>query len=157
MRHLVLATLAFLFIPAAASADQYYSGADQARFAKLLPVTGTFRCSDTGDNKPYTATVKVEGAWVVWRENGTDPATEYIRWSPKRHLYVVVELENAGGYNVSTTTGPDPNNATWKHEYPVNKSYSTFTTSFSNGAFSVAAPYVVNGKRRVGRLSCQKL
>jgi hypothetical protein len=157
MRFAVLAMLVAFSFPAAASATQYYTGADQARFAKLLPLAGTYRCSDTSGDPPYKATVKVEGAWLVWRENSRDPDTEYLRWNPQRKSYIVLEIENDGGFSASTTTAPNPLNATWKHDYPTNPMYSTFTTSFSHGVFAVAAKFVVHGKTRIGRLNCKKV
>jgi len=145
-----------VLIPAIASATPYYTGADEVSFAKLVPLTGTYRCTDTGGDPPYTARVKVEGAWLVWRENGSDPATEYIRWDAKRKVYLVIETGNDGEYNVSTTTGPDPLNAAWKHEYPPSTMYSTFSTRFAHGEFSLVAKFMVKGKMLTGRLDCKK-
>jgi hypothetical protein len=157
VRLTALAMLVAILSPSPSSAAQYYTGADQARFAKLLPLAGTYRCGDTGGGRPYKATVRVKGAWLVWTEDSSDPDTEYLRWNPQRKSYVVLEIENDGGYSASSTTGPDPLNATWKHDYPTNPMYSTFATSFAHGVFAVAAKFVVNGKTRVGRLSCKKL
>jgi hypothetical protein len=153
----LLAAVVALLLTTNASAAPFYTGADQARFAKLLPLVGTLRCSATGGDGPYTATVKVEGAWLVWRENAEDPATEYIRWSPRRSSYVVVEVESGGAYNVSSTSAADPLNATWTHDYPPDKTYGTFRTSFSKGQFVITANFNVNGKPRIGRLSCKKI
>jgi hypothetical protein len=160
MRIYTFVACVMVCIPIAASAattSASFTAADQARFARIVPLTGTWSCSDTGGDKPYTATVKVEGAWVVWREKTDDPATEYIRWNHNLKSYVVAEVESSGGLEVSTTTGSDPLNASWKPQFPPEDSDSSFNTSFSNGIFKVVAKYVdKNGKSRIGQLICKK-
>ena len=156
MRPVVFAAVIAACCPAFASASPYYAGPDKARYAKLLPLVGTYRCSDTSGDPLYSAAVTVDGAWIVWRESDDDPATEYLRWDGRRKLYVVLEVEHGGGYNASSTAGPDPLNATWAHDYPVDPMYSTFTTSFAKGVFTLSAKYLVHGKPRIGRLSCKK-
>ncbi len=149
-----------LFIPIAASAQTTsasFTATDQARFARIAPLIGTWSCSDTGPgDKPYTAVVKVEGAWVVWREKSDDPATEYLRWSHSLKAYVVTEVVSSGGLVVSTTTDSDPLNASWKPQFPL-QNRNSFNTSLSNGTFMIVAKYVdKNGKSRTGRLICKK-
>lgn len=84
-----------LCIPIAASAAPDRESADHARFAKLLPLVGEYSCSDTGGGKPYRASVRGEGGWVVWREKNDDPSTEFTRWDSSLQSYVNVEVESA--------------------------------------------------------------
>lgn len=158
MRILSLFVYLVLFIPIAASAAPAQETADQARFAKLLPLVGEYSCSDTGGGKPYRASVRVEGGWVVWREKNDDPSTEFTRWDASLQSYVNVEVESRGGLAISTTKSSDPLNASWNHEFPPTTRIKDFRTSFSNGVFGVAVKYVLNdGTSRVGGLTCRKL
>ena len=122
----------------------------------LKPLIGKYTCSDTSGDKPYNAVVKQEGGWIVWREHKDDPSTEYIQWDRDRHAYVVLEVENGGGYSISTTSDIDPLNATWKHQYPVTDVYGPMHTTFANNVFTVAVQFHYNGKTRIGRLACKK-
>lgn len=158
MRILMLVGYLVLFIPLSAGAGPTDESADRARFAKLLPLVGEYSCSDTGGGKPYRASVRVEGGWVVWREKNDDPSTEFTRWDPSLHSYVNVEIESRGGLAISTTKSSDPLNASWNHEFPPTARIQYFRTSFSNGVFGVAVKYVLNdGTSRVGGLTCRKL
>jgi hypothetical protein len=161
MRLRLLAMLLVAMTPAMAFAQTTTDDASavKAHFAKLLPLAGTLRCSDTGPgDKPYIATVKVEGGWLVWREQTDDPATEYMRWNPQLKSYVVAEIEQGGSLNVSTTTDADPLNASWKTEFPAHNDVQSFHTSFANGTFTVALVFALkNGKTYNARLSCKKI
>ncbi len=130
---------------------------NQARSKMLEQLVGRYTCSDTGPgDQPYTAVVKVEGGWVVWREQKDDPSTEYLRWDPNQHAYVVIEVEQKGGYVISTTGDSDPLNATWKHEYPASNVYGAMHTTFAKNVFTVAVPFHEDGQTRIGRLTCKK-
>jgi hypothetical protein len=145
-------------IPVSVSAQASSSdnaAADKARFDKITPLVGTWTCKDTGQSKPYAATTKVEGTWVTWRDTSENAGTDYIRWSPQMHAYIVTEIYS-GGVNVSTTTADDPLNASWKHQFPADA--SIMTTSFSSDSFTVSVKYVdKSGKSRTGSMVCHKV
>ena len=125
--------------------------------SRLMPLVGNWTCSDTGSSKPYSASVKVEGGWVLWRDTGEDSNTIYLHWNPSMHEYVVANLTGEGDVEESTTADTDPLNATWQVHFPAHSSGPTFTVKYSGNTFSLARPYVNRqGKRVVARLSCQK-
>jgi hypothetical protein len=159
MRIHLLAVCALMAVPLTASAQAIspnFTAADKARFAKITPLVGNWTCNDTGQSKPYTATVKVEGAWLVWRDKSNDEAMEYVRWSHTMQSYVVTEITRSGALNVSTTTDPDPLNASWKRQFPPPD--NIMSTSFSNGIFTVSVKFVdKSGKSRTGKLVCKKV
>lgn len=149
----MLLTLAFSlsgFSGAEGSSD------DQARGSKLLPLVGTWTCRDTGSSKPYSASVKIEGAWMVWRDTGEDASTIYLRYNPSMKAYVVANIVREGEVEVSTTEAADPLNATWHVQFPAHTSGPLFTLRQSGRIFSLARPYVRSGKRAVARLYCEK-
>lgn len=147
-------TLAFSlsgFAGAEGSAD------DKARASKLLPLVGTWTCRDTGSSKPYSASVGIEGAWMVWRDTGEDASTIHLRYNPSMKAYVVANIVREGEVEVSTTRAADPLNATWHVQFPAHTSGSTFTLRQSGNTFSLARPYVSrSGKRVVAKLYCEK-
>jgi hypothetical protein len=131
------------------------TAADKARSEKIAPLAGNWTCSDTGGRKPYTATAKLEGAWIVWRDTSDNASSDYLGWSQQMQSYIVAEIYS-GGVNVSTTTDRDPLNATWKHQFPLDT--SIMSTSFANGAFTVSVKYVnKSGKSRTGSMVCKKV
>jgi hypothetical protein len=160
MRVRFLALCAFVAIQACVSAQAVSSVtavADKARFDKITPLVGTWTCKDTGQSKPYTATAKLDGTWIVWRDTSENASSDYIRWSREMRAYIVTEIY-PDGINVSTTTDGDPLNASWNHQFPSKTSITSFSTSFSKDTFTVSVKYVdKSGKSRNGRMVCQKV
>lgn len=139
------------------NANAQGSSQDKARDAKLMPLVGSWTCRDTGSAKAYSATVKVEGNWIVWRDGGEDANTIYVRFKPSMRAYVVADIDAEGDVEVSSTNAPDPLNATWHVQFPADTSGPTFTLQYSRGTFSLARPFVTHsGKRVVARLRCEK-
>ena len=151
--------LSIILLAAAASTNasaQQVSMNDQARTSALKPLLGNWTCTDSGSSKPYAAAVKSEGAWIVWRDNGEDKNTLYIRWDKSMQAYVVANVAEEG-VEVSTTKDLDPYNATWHVRFPPQTSGPTFSVTYSGTTFSLARPYVSHsGKRGVARLLCKK-
>jgi hypothetical protein len=160
MRVRFLALCALMAILASVPAQAVSSDtatADKARFEKIAPLVGTWTCKDTGESKPYTAKAKEEGTWIAWRDTSENASTDYVRWSREMQAYIVTEIYS-DGINVSTTTDGDPLNASWKHQFPPQTSITSFSTSFSNGTFTVSVKYVdKSGKSRNGSMVCQKI
>jgi hypothetical protein len=156
LTNILRAAIAAIVLPALAGANGA-SPDDSAQSARLRPLVGNWTCSDTGSSKPYTASVKVEGSWTVWRDTGEDVNTIYLRWSRSIHKYVVANLDGEGDVEVSTTGDTDPLNATWHVEFPAHSSGPAFTVRYARRTFSLARPYINRkGKRVVARLLCQK-
>jgi hypothetical protein len=125
--------------------------------SKLTPLIGAWTCSDTGSSKPYSASVKAQGKWIVWRDTGEDANTIYVRFNPSMQAYVVANVDAEGDVEVSTTKARDPLNGTWYVQFPTHTSGPTFTLSYSAYTFTLARPYVnQSGKRVVARLLCHK-
>ena len=140
---------------AAQAASPDFTAADQARFAKTMPFSGTWNCQDNDGSKPYRATAKVEGAWLVWRDASANPDANYVRWSHRLHSYVVAYIGSDGRLEVSTSTSTDPLNATWKQQFP--EQGAPFTTSLSHGVFTVGGTSVdKNGKPAAFKSVCKK-
>jgi hypothetical protein len=96
---------------------------------------------DAGSSKPYSAAVKDEGAWIVWRDNGEDKNTLYIRWNQSMQGYVVANFDAGGDVEVSTTKDLDPLNATWRVHFLPQTSGPTFSVTYSSKTFSLARPF----------------
>lgn len=140
-----------LLAPSAANAA---TSTDNVRASRLTPLLGDWTCSDTGSSKPYTASVKSQGSWILWRDTGEDSNTLYIRWNRSMERYVVATIDVEGDLEVSTTSQADPLNATWQVRFPERTSGPTFTVRYSGGIFSLERPYVNRkGKRADARLS----
>ena len=140
-----------------ANASAQGSAEDKVRGSKLMPLIGSWTCSDTGSAKPYSASVKVEGSWIVWRDNGEDANTIHVRFNPSMRAYVVANIDAEGDVEVSTTNAADPLNATWHVQFPTDTSGPVFTLKYSGGTFSLTRPFVAHsGKRVVARLRCDK-
>ena len=112
-----------LFIPCIASAQVSttpgYTNFDRQQFAKLHYLVGTWKCVDIrASKKPDTQTVKQVGNFIVMREAGDGPNTEYTRWSHSYKMYYTVEIDDDGGTNVSMTKELDPFNSTWSTAFP---------------------------------------
>lgn len=156
MKKPFLGTILLAAAVSTAANAQQGSTNDRAHMSALMPLLGTWTCSDTGSSKPYPAIVKSEGAWIVWRDSGEDKNTLYINWNDSMNAYVVANVAQEG-VEVSTTKDADPLNATWHVRFPPQTSGPTFTVAYSGGTFSLARPYVNrSGKHAVARLVCKK-
>ncbi len=123
MRRLLGALCLTLALPATALAEPStsagYTAYDQAQYAKLATLAGSWTCNDTPPSKkPDIITGKQAGNWFVWTETGDTPNTTYVRWDHRSQAYVQSEIDAGGASMVATTKSVDPFNATWKVAYP---------------------------------------
>ena len=163
-----------LALPALAQAD--YAG--EAQFNKLLPLLGTWTCTDNRAmptlREPEVWTVTQEGDWVVSQITGTDPATNYKRYSLVLGKYIQVDIRfdigAEGGASTSETSDSDPLNATWTPSNPFNypSSYYDRGTSqtiaqtspekeaFSGNTLTLTGEYIYQGKITPYKEVCTK-
>ena len=105
--------------PAQLSTTPGYTKFDQQQQAKLRAWVGTWKCiSNPPSKKPDIQTTKQEGNFFVTRESGDSPNTSYTRWSHSYKMFYTVEIDDAGGTNVSSTNSLDPFNASWTTVFP---------------------------------------
>jgi hypothetical protein len=159
-----------LALPALAQAD--YAG--EAQLKKLLPLLGTWTCTDNRAmptlREPEIWTVTQEGDWVVSRITGIDPATNYKRYSLVLQKYIQVDVHFLGEVSTSVTGDSDPLNATWTPSNPFNypSTYydrgtsrtiaqtSAETETFSGNTFTLSGQYIYQGKITPYKEVCTK-
>jgi hypothetical protein len=147
----------FLLLGRSAPASAQQGTTSDAHRSPLTPLLGNWTCTDTGSTKPYSATVKSDGTWILWRDNGEDKNILYIGWNRSMKAYEVANVYSEG-VEVSTTKAADPLNATWHVRFPEQTSGPTFSVTYSGSTFSLARPFVSHsGKRVVAKLLCNKL
>lgn len=159
-----------LALPALAQAD--YAG--EAQFKKLLPLLGTWTCTDNkgipAQRQPAVWTVTQEGDWVVSQITGNDPATNYKRYSLVLRKYIQVDIHFVGEPSTSETGDSDPLNATWTPSNPFNypsSYYDRGTTqtiaqtspekeAFSGNTLTLTGQYIYQGKITPYKEVCTK-
>lgn len=123
MRKALTICFAAALIPVVAagqvSTSPGYTKFDQQQQAKLRAWVGTWTCVDSPPSKkPDIETTKEEGNFLVTRETGDNPNTEYARWSHSYKMFYIVEIDDQGGTNVVSTKSVDPLNASWVTVFP---------------------------------------
>jgi hypothetical protein len=159
-----------LALPALARAD--YAG--EAQFKKLLPLVGTWTCTDDKRmptlREPAVWTVTQEGDWVVSQITGTDPATNYIRYSLVLGKYIQVDIHLLGEPFTFETGDSDPLNATWTPSNPFNYPSSYYdrgtsqtiaqaspeTEALSGNTLTLTGQYIYQGKMTPYKEVCTK-
>jgi hypothetical protein len=152
-----------LALPASARAD--YAG--EAQLKKLLPLLGTWTCSDSSGvnpalRKPEIWTVTQEGGWVVSTITGNNPGTNYKRFDLVLQKYIQVDIRLVGGASTSETGDSDPLNATWTRSNPFDYPSSYYDPSpeketFSGNRLTLAGQYIHGAKAAAYEQACTKL
>ena len=155
-----------LALPASARAD--YAG--EAQTKKLLPLIGTWTCSDSSGvnpalRKPEIWTVTQEGGWVVSTITGNNPGTNYKRFDLVLQKYIQVDIRfdigAEGGASTSETGDSDPLNATWTRSNPFDYPSSWYDLSpeketFSGNRLTLAGQYIHGAKAVAYEQVCTK-
>ncbi len=95
-------------------------------FSSMMFTSGTWNCTQMlrGAKRPdsSTTTVGMDGAWMVSQDvappfdkyrNYPVNSTTYTTYDPSAKQWVQMEVDNGGGYGMSTSSGWDGNAMTW--------------------------------------------
>ena len=151
-----------LVLPASARAD--FAG--EAQLKRLLPLLGTWTCTDhsgitPAQRNPDVWTVTQEGVWIVSSITGDNPGTNYKLFDLVLQKYIQVDMRLVGGVSTLETGDSDPLNATWTRSNPFNYPSSWHDPSpeqetFSGNTFTLAGQYIHGAKATPYKEVCTK-
>jgi hypothetical protein len=175
MRRSALLTGSMLALVLALSAAARADYAGEAQLKKLLPLLGTWTCTDNrgipAQRQPAVRTITQEGDWIVTQITGHyGTATTYTRYSLVLQKYIQVDINFVGEASTFETGNSDPLNATWTPSNPFNYPSSYYdrvtnltidqtspeTETFSGNTFTLSGQYIYQGKATPYKEVCTK-
>lgn len=157
---LIILAISPIVASAQVSISPGYTRFDQQQQAKLRVFLGTWKCVDVpASKKPDIQTTTQVGNYFVTRETGDNPNTQYLRWSHSYKIYYDVELDDAGGTNVTQSKSLDPTKSTWTLAFPTHDTNGRpFLLTYSNQSFKTVGQYYDDkGKLHSSSSTCSKV